>query len=194
MNYLELFAVILGILSVWYARKENILVFPFGIASVAIFVYIFFINKLYANAVINGVYLITNSYGWYNWARPQADNEKLKITKYTKRQNLWLMPAVALVYIGVLLLLRMVNKDDLSYASSSLPWIDSANATIFFFATILMTFKKLENWLFWIVGNIISIPIFLSQELYFTGFQYAVFLVLAVSGYIEWKKKIEKNT
>lgn len=190
MNYLELFAVILGILSVWYARKENILVFPFGIASVAIFVYIFFVNKLYANAAINAVYLITNSYGWYNWSRPQADNEKLKITKNTTRQNSWLMLVVIIVYFAVLLLLRFVNKGDLDY-NSSLPWIDSANATIFFFATILMTFKKLENWLFWIAGNVLSIPIFLSQGLYLTSFQYLVFLVLAVSGYSEWKKKVK---
>ena len=191
MKYLEIIAVIFGILSVWYARKERILVFPFGIISVAIFVYIFFVGKLYANAGINIIYLLTNIYGWYNWLRPQKENKQLQITKTSLKENVWLLIGIAIVYVGILFLLKWSNKSDYEYINSLTPWIDTANSTVFFFATILMTVKKVENWLFWIVGNIISIPFFLAQGLYFTSFQYGVFLVLSILGYLEWKKKAE---
>lgn len=192
MKYLEIIAVIFGILSVWYARKERILVFPFGIISVAIFIYLFFIGKLYANAGINIIYLLTNIYGWYNWLRPQKENKQLQITKTSLKENVWLLIGIAMVYVGILFLLQWSNKSDYEYINSLTPWIDTANSTVFFFATILMTIKKVENWLFWIVGNIISIPFFLAQGLYFTSFQYSVFFVLSILGYLEWKKKAEK--
>lgn len=191
MKYLEIIAVIFGILSVWYARKERILVFPFGIISVAIFIYIFFAGKLYANAGINVVYLLTNVYGWYNWARPQKDNEQLQITKNSAKQNITIGFLAVLIYFGVIFLLRWYNRNDASYLQSYFPWFDTLNTSFFLCATILMTVKKVENWLFWILGNVISIPFFLTQGLYFTSFQYGVFLVLSVLGYLEWKKKAE---
>ena len=92
--------------------------------------------------------------------------------------------------MAVLFLLRWYNRADLEYVNSYVPWIDALNTSVFLCATILMTVKKLENWVFWILGNVISIPITISQGLYFTGIQYAVFLILALSGYVEWRKKV----
>ena len=191
MKHLEIIAVIFGILSVWYARKERILVFPFGIISVAIFIYVFFVGKLYANAGINVVYLLTNVYGWYNWSRPQKDNEQLQITKNSVKQNIGIGILAVLIYFGVIFLLRWYNRNDANYLQSYFPWFDTLNTSFFLCATILMTVKKVENWLFWIFGNVISIPFFLTQGLYFTSFQYGVFLVLSILGYLEWKKKAE---
>ncbi len=188
--YLELIAVIFGILSVWYARSEKILVFPFGIVNVLIFVYIFFVSKLYANAAINLVYFLTNAFGWYNWARQRSGDSKLKISKNSGAANLLLLFGVVLLYVCIYFLLKWVSRADVEYSQSAIATIDAANTAVFFVATLLMAFKKLENWFFWIVGNLISIPIFFSQELYFTSFQYAVFLALAISGYLEWKKKL----
>ncbi|WP_436413954.1 nicotinamide riboside transporter PnuC [Petrimonas sp.] len=190
MNWLELFAALLGIISVWYARKENILVFPFGIANVLIYVYICFIARLYANAGINVVYLISNIYGWYMWSRTDADSQKLQITRNSPKQSVISWAAVVLIYVAVFFLLRFVNRTDTEYIQSYLPYIDSFNTAFFLVATILMALKKLENWQFWIIGNILSIPIYASQGLYFTSGQYTVFLVLAILGYTEWKKKI----
>ncbi len=187
---LELIAVIFGILSVWYARVEKILVFPFGIINVLIFVYIFFVGKLYANAAINLVYFLTNTFGWYNWARDRSGDSKLRITKNSRLANLLLLLGVGLLYVCICFLLKWVNRADVVYLQSSLAAIDAGNTAVFFVATLLMAFKKLENWFFWIAGNLISIPIFITQELYFTAFQYAVFLALAISGYVEWKKKL----
>jgi nicotinamide mononucleotide transporter len=190
MNWIEMFAALLGIISVWYARKENILVFPFGIANVLIYIYICFTARLYANAGINAVYLISNIYGWYMWARTDENNESLQITRNTLKQNVWSWVSVVVVYVAAFFVLREANKTDPDYLHSYLPYIDSFNTSFFLVATILMAVKKAENWVFWIIGDLVSIPIFISQGLYFTGIQYTVFLVLAILGWIEWKKKV----
>lgn len=190
MYCLEITAVIFGIASVWYARKEDIKVFPFGILSVLIFIYIFFVGKMYANAGINAVYFMTNMYGWYNWSRKSDDEHVVKITRNTPRQNLLVILFAVVFYAAVLFLLRWYNRADLEYINSSKSWMDALNSTIFMSATILMTVKKLENWHFWLLGNVISIPIFLVQGYYFVAFQYSVFLILAISGLKEWKKKL----
>jgi nicotinamide mononucleotide transporter len=190
LNWIEPIAALLGILSVWYARKENILVFPFGIASVAIYIYICFVARLYANAGINVVYLASNIYGWYMWSRTGDDNQKLQISRNTPTQNILSWTAVVVIYVVVFFLLRRVNSNDSDYLHSLLPWIDASNTAFFLVATILMAVKKLENWQFWIIGNIVSIPIYASQELYFTAIQYSVFLVLAILGRREWREKV----
>lgn len=191
MNWIEMFAALLGIISVWYARKENILVFPFGIANVLIYIYICFTARLYANAGINAVYLISNIYGWYMWARKDENNGSLQITRNTSKQNVSSWVSVVVVYVAAFFVLREANKTDPDYLHSYLPYIDSFNTSFFLVATILMAVKKAENWVFWIIGDLVSIPIFISQGLYFTGIQYMVFLVLAILGWIEWKKKVE---
>jgi len=190
LNWIEPIAALLGILSVWYARRENILVFPFGIASVAIYIYICFVARLYANAGINAVYLISNIFGWYMWSRTGDDNGTLQISRNSRLQNILSWVAVAMIYLAVFFLLRRVNSDDHVYLQSWLPWIDASNTAFFLVATLLMAVKKLENWQFWIIGNIVSIPIYASQELYFTAIQYTVFLVLAILGRREWKEKV----
>jgi nicotinamide mononucleotide transporter len=193
MNWLELIAVLLGIFSVWYARKEKILVFPFGIANVSIYIYICFVARLYANAGINIVYLISNLFGWYMWSG-KSNNQRLEISRNTLKQNIISWISVVFIYVIVFFILRWVNRADYEYIHSYLPWIDAFNTAFFLVATILMAVKKLENWLFWIIGDIISIPIFASQELYFTSIQYTVFLILAILGWKEWKTKVNSKS
>ena len=192
MNWIEAVAALLGVLSVWYARKENILVFPFGIANVAIYIYICFAARLYANAGINVVYLISNIFGWYMWSRSNDDFSKRQISRNNNLQNILAWISVIGIYIVVFFMLQWVNRDDIAYMQSWLPWIDAFNTSFFLVATLLMAIKKLENWQFWIIGNIISIPIYASQGLYFTSLQYAVFLILAILGYKEWKAKTDQ--
>lgn len=186
---IELVAVVFGVLSVWYAHKENIWVFPFGIINVLIYIYICISSQLYANAGINVVYFLTNVYGWYNWSRTNDDQESLQISRNTLLQNvLWFIGAIVLYGITVWIL-RTVNQDDPAYLNSILPWIDGMNTSFFLCATILMTVKKIENWWFWIAGNVLSIPVYFSQGLYFTSLQYAIFLVIAIMGLREWNKR-----
>ncbi|MDD5346954.1 MAG: nicotinamide riboside transporter PnuC [Proteiniphilum sp.] len=193
MNWIELTAAIFGVISVWYARKEKILVFPFGIINVAIYIYICFEARLYANAGINMVYLASNIFGWYMWSRTGDDNQKLQIRRNSSGQQILTWGSVVVIYAAVFLLLRWVNRDDADYMTSILPWIDAFNTSFFLVATILMAVKRLENWHFWIIGNIVSIPIYASQGLYFTSIQYAIFLVLAIMGLREWNAKVKRN-
>ncbi len=186
MNWLELFAASLGVASVWFARKENRLVFPFGIANVLSYIYICIETNLYANAGINAVYFISNIYGWYNWSRKEKNNTRLRISRNTRRQNLLAWLSVMTLYVVVLSILLNSN----TYKQAYLPYVDALNTSFFLIATVLMAFKKVENWVFWIVGNIVSIPVYASQGLFSTSIQYSVFLILAILGYKEWKRKI----
>jgi len=124
------------------------------------------------------------------WARTGDDNSTLQITWNSPLQNTLSWVAVVVIYLSVFFLLRRVNSGDNAYLQSWLPWIDSFNTSFFLVATLLMAVKKMENWQFWIIGNIVSIPIYASQGLYFTSIQYTVFLVLAILGWKEWKAKI----
>lgn len=193
MNWIELTAAIFGVISVWYARKEKILVFPFGIINVAIYIYICIEARLYANAGINMVYLASNIFGWYMWSRTGDNNQKLQIRRNTPRQQIITWSSVLLIYLAVYFLLRWVNREDAAYLASWLPRIDAFNTSFFLVATVLMAVKRLENWHFWIIGNIVSIPIYASQGLYFTSGQYTVFLVLAIMGLREWNAKAKRN-
>jgi nicotinamide mononucleotide transporter len=127
------------------------------------------------------------------WSRTGEDREKLQISRSSTTQRVVAWLAVVVIYVTVFLLLRWVNRSDIAYRESYLPWIDSFNTSFFLVATILMAVKKLENWQFWIIGNIVSIPIYVSQGLYFTGIQYTIFLVLAILGWREWKAKEKRN-
>lgn len=189
MNIIEIIAVVFGVLSVWYAHKENIWVFPLGIINVLIYIYICISARLYANAGINVVYFLTNVYGWYNWSRTNEDQSVLQISRNTNIQNLlWLLSAIVM-YVIIVWILRTAHQTDTVYLNSILPWIDGMNTSFFLCATVLMTMKKVENWWFWIAGNVLSIPVYFSQGLYFTSLQYAIFLVIAIMGLKEWNKR-----
>lgn len=183
---IEIVAVVFGVLSVWYAHKENIWVFPFGIINVLIYIYICISARLYANAGINVVYFLTNVFGWYNWTRNNDEQGGLQISHNSIKQNiLWLISAVVM-YGVIVWILRISHHADIEYLNSILPWIDGMNTSFFLCATVLMTMKKIENWWFWIAGNVLSIPVYFSQGLYFTSLQYAIFLVIAIMGLREW--------
>ena len=144
----------------------------------AIYIYICF-EDASINAGINMVYLAST--GWYMWSRTVTTTRSCR-SGATAPATDYARSSVLLIYVAVFLLLRWVNRDDAAYLTSWLPRIDAFNTSFFLVATILMAVKRLENWHFWIIGNIVSIPIYASQGLYFTSGQYAVFLVLAIMG------------
>lgn len=186
---IEIVAVVFGVLSVWYAHKENIWVFPFGIINVLIYIYICISARLYANAGINVVYFLTNVFGWYNWTRNNDEQGGLQISRNSLKQNvLWLISAIVM-YGVIVWILHIAHHADIEYLNSILPWIDGMNTSFFLCATVLMTMKKIENWWFWIAGNVLSIPVYFSQGLYFTSLQYAIFLVIAIMGLREWNER-----
>jgi len=181
---LEGIAVFTGLLSVWYAKKENIWVYPTGIISVLIYVYICFHAGIYADMGINAFYFIMSVYGWYKWTRKDQTNHYIPITTNTlKQQVASLFGAVVFFFI-----LFYVLKN---FTDSTVPYLDSITTAIFIIGMWLMALKKIENWIYWIVGDFITIPLFFYKGLVLTSFQYTVFLVLAILGYLEWRQKIK---
>ncbi len=195
-SILELIAVIFGILSVWFAKRENILVYPTGIISVLIYVYILVKPdvQLYADAGINLFYFFMSVYGWIQWTKKDDEKITRKITFASKKE--WILHAGVFIFTipVILVLLYFFKGDDAKYWASGLPYIDSFTTAVFIVAMLFMAFKKVENWIFWILGNIISIPLYIYKGLVFTGFQFVVFLILAIMGYLEWTKKLKQNT
>lgn len=186
--WLEVIAVIFGLLSVWYAKKANILVFPTGIVSVLIYVYICLNAQLYADMGINAFYFIMSVYGWIMWTRKVDNKKERQITFNTKKDNLISVAFFAFSLIVIMFLLKYFKVDDVQYWSTNIPYIDTFTTAIFIVGMWLMAMKKVENWIYWIIGDLISIPMYFYKGLIFTSLQFFVFLIIAVLGYIEWKK------
>ncbi len=187
-TWLEIVAVIFGLLSVWYARKANILVYPTGIISVLIYVYICFHAMLYADMGINFFYFVVSVYGWYNWLRKDAGKKIVHITWNSKREQWTGILMIVLSYAAIFGLIWIFKKDDPAYIRSYVPYVDSFTTSIFLVGMLLMARKKVENWIYWIIGDIVSVPLYFAKGLVFTSFQYFIFLIIAIMGYYEWKK------
>lgn len=181
-TWLEAVAVLFGLLSVWFAKKENILVFPTGIVSVLIYVYICLDVKLYADMGINFFYFIMSVYGWVKWSR-KTDEKKVRPITYASAKE-WIGSIAGLVFFFIVLVYVLRH-----YTDSNVPVWDALTTAIFIVAMWLMALKKIENWLAWILGDLISIPLYASKGLVLTSIQFSVFLILAVAGYLEWRSK-----
>lgn len=182
-SILEIIAVVFGLASVWYAKKENILVYPTGIVNVLIYVYLCFQAGLYADMGINFFYFIMSVYGWFSWTRKGKNSKVLPISRCNLLYHLVNIAALIVFFF----ILRYIL---IHYTNSTVPNIDSLTTAIFIIAMWLMARKKIENWIAWIIGDVISIPLYAYKGLIFTSFQFTVFLVLAILGYIEWRQKI----
>lgn len=181
---LELIAVLFGLLSVWYSKKVNILVFPTGIISVLIYIYITFFAKLYADMFINFVYFVMSVYGWYHWTHPQEGKQERPVSFASRIQNF----SGVLVTIVLFVAMRFIL---MNYTDSNVPTIDALTTAIFMVGMWLMAIKKVENWIYWIVGDVISVPLYFYKGLVFTSFQFFVFLIIAVAGYSAWRKEAQ---
>lgn len=185
-TWLEGVAVLFGLLSVWYARKAHILVYPTGIVSVLIYVYICYFAGLYADMGINAFYFWMSVYGWYFWTRKDSTKKLPPVAAAKSWENL--------ASISIALILFLILRFLLSnYTDSTVPNWDSITTAIFIVGMWMMARKKIENWLWWIAGDLISIPLYFHKDLVLTSFQFTVFLVIAVMGYIEWKKMIRER-
>ena len=210
---LEIIAASLGITSVIFAKKENILVFPTGIISTSIYIYLLSQWSLYGDLIINIYYTIMSIYGWYIWTRI-IDKKKKKytpISRTSKKEKLIATSIFVLASAFVIFIYRYYNviPNNLNFFESvnfayknltsgnlekfriAVPFLDTFTTASAFVAMWLMATKKIENWTFWIATNIVSIPLYFVKGYGFTGVQYLVFLILAIQGYKQWKKIIK---
>lgn len=211
---LEFVAALFGVISVFFAKKENILVFPTGIISTGLYVYLLSQWNLYGDLIINIYYTLMSIYGWYMWSRIiDAEAHHIPISRTNKKDKLIAFGIFIFTSIFVIIVYRYYNvmpntlnfTESVSYAwekltSGSLaefrtatPYLDTFTTGVFFSAMWLMANKKLANWSLWIAGNIVSIPLYFVKGYGFTGIQYFIFLVLAIQGFITWKKNLDKT-
>ena len=210
---LEIIGAVFGIASVFFAKRENIWVYPTGIISTATYVYLLSHWALYGDLIINVYYTLMSIYGWYMWAKVTDDpkghipisrtnfNDKVKAFGIFAFTSVFVI--VVYRYYEVMPRLGLVESVELAWGkltSGSLqdfreatPYVDTFTTGIFFAAMWLMANKKIENWTLWIIGDIVSIPLYLLKGYGFTAIQYAVFLVLAIMAYFSWRKSIEKE-
>jgi nicotinamide mononucleotide transporter len=183
---LEATAVFFGLLSVWFARKANIWVYPTGIISTSIYIYITLYIGLYADTFINTYYTAMSVYGWYVWTRVGSNDKPTPVSRLKKNERIY----AAVFLIGAIGLLFYILK---TYTDSTVPFIDATTTGIAFVAMWLMAKKKVENWSFWIAADLISVPLYLYKGLAISAFQFTVFLVLAIMGLIEWRKILKEE-
>lgn len=185
-TWLEFVAVVFGILSVIYSRAENILVYPTGLINTTLYIYLSVQAGLYAEASVNGYYTIMSVAGWIWWTQKGGDGGRLRISgsSATDWRN-------ALLFFGIfwIVLWWLLSH----FTDSSVPIADAFAAASAYTGMWLMARKKLENWIWWIITNIASIPLYFSKGFVFTSFQYLVFLALAILGYVEWRRKLIQN-
>lgn len=207
---LEFLAAAFGIASVWFAKKEKIWVYPTGIVSTIIYIYLCYKFVLYGDMIINVYYSIMSIYGWYLWTRVR-ENVKLEVSRTNildKLKTILIFMFTAVFTYVVYVQFDVIDKHldvqetiDLVFSSfGSLeeikeitPYLDTFTTGVFFSGMWLMAKKKIENWTFWIFGNIISVPLYFVKGLGFTAIQFTIFLILAIFGYIAWRKTLQNK-
>ena len=184
---LEIIAVFFGFLSVWFSKNNNILVFPTGMINTSIFVYLLLKWSLLGDMIINAYYFIMSIYGWYFWLKG-TNNTVSPISKVSNKD----IRIVVLLFISSSVFVSLVYSFFDKW-ETIVSYIDILTTAIFFAAMWLMAKRKVESWIFWIVGNIISVPLYLHKGLAFTSIQYFIFTVIAIAGYIKWKELYNKQ-
>ncbi|MBZ9631070.1 nicotinamide riboside transporter PnuC [Salegentibacter sp. LM13S] len=185
---LEVIAVIFGFLSVLYSKQNNILVYPTGIISTMIFVYLLWQWELLGDMMINAYYFSMSIYGWYIWTRKVDEEHFTPITNTTKKEN-W---QSLFIFIATLIFVFMVYE----YFDKWNNWtayVDTFTTAIFFVGMWQMANRKIENWIFWIIGDVISVPLYFYKGLTLTALQYFVFTIIAIYGYKAWQKNLRND-
>ncbi|NDK57345.1 nicotinamide riboside transporter PnuC [Pontibacter fetidus] len=186
-TWLEYVAVLAGIVSVWYSRKEDILVYPIGLISTVIYVYLSFKYHLIGEASVNVYYSILSIYGWYLWARRNRQQEHvLHITFSTTKMWAWQLAFFVGLY-AVIYCCLIYLKD--AFYPGVIPWADAFASATAYTGMWLMARKKVESWYWWIATNVSSIPLYFVKGLVFTSVFYFVLLVMAFWGLVEWQRR-----
>ncbi len=186
--FLELFAVIMNITSVVYAKRNNILVYPTGLIGTGIFVYILLNFSLLGDTIINAYFFSMSIYGWYFWSRKKDEIFINQVSNINRNEIKYLL----ILAISSLIFIYFVY-DYFDKWNNWTAYVDNITTAIFFVAMWLMARRKIESWIFWIIGDLITVPLYFYKGLTISSIQYIIFLILAVLGYISWKKILNKN-
>ena len=187
-SILEITGAIFGLLSVWFAKKDNIWVFPTGLVSTFIYAYLLWQWDLLGDSMINVYYFIMSIYGWYHWTRKKGNQVEFPIaTMNNKEKGIAIVLFTGTIFFVVIVYIYF-NKFTTWYS-----YVDTFLTGLFFVGMWLMAKRKIENWIFWIIGDIISIPLYFAKGYTFTSLQFLIFTIVAIYGYLEWKKILNNS-
>jgi nicotinamide mononucleotide transporter len=185
MSLLEILAVLLGIANILLIIKRSVWNFPVAIIMVSLYFVIFRDAKLYSDAELQIFFAVVNLYGWWSWTRNKADSGDIIVRRISVMgYGYWILGVIAAIWAWGAV---MHAETDATY-----PYWDASIAMLSVAGQILMARRFAENWHFWIIVNLISIPLYAMKELYLTAGLYGLFLVLAVAGLIAWRKAEQK--
>ena len=183
-NHIEILGAILGIVYIFFSIRQNILTWPVGLLTSILYVWVFLGSKLYADMGLQIYYVLISIYGWYEWLHGNQNNTKeaLKVSRLNFKLGAVLSLITAIVFVLIWIILK-------NFTDSTVPVADALATSLSLVATWMLARKILEHWLIWIFVDIFSIGLFWYKELYPTVFLFVVYTVLAVVGFIEWKKE-----
>ena len=185
---LEFIAVVFGVISVLFAKKNNILVYPTGLVSTILFVYILYKFQLYGDLIINIYYSIMSFLGWYLWSKTKGGHEEFPISTISRKEFV----ISSLIFLITLTFVALIYYffDKFTHWTA---YVDALTTGLFFVGMWLMAKRKIENWILWIIADAISIPLYLYKGLTFSSFQFILFTIIAILGYKEWKRFLQKT-
>lgn len=186
---LEFIVFVFGILSVLFAKKENIWVYPTGLIATIISVYLLFLAGYLGDMMINGYFSIMSIYGWYKWTKKENDVEELPITRTNNKEKII---GVGLFLITIVVVFGIYKLFDYEIHNDN--YLDILASGIFFTGMWYMANKKIENWTLWIIGDIIVTPLYAYRGLGMLSLQYLIFTILAISAYIEWRRILHSKS
>jgi nicotinamide mononucleotide transporter len=195
MSLLELLAVITGLAAVWFAARANIITWIFALVNAFLFFILYYQVNLYSAMVLQIFFFCNAIYGWYNWRRKRTDGDEPVTMMKHKHRVIW----VAFLFGGAIALGSVMNRihlwlPDLFSEEASFVYTDAMIAVMSIIASLLLAKLKLENWVLWILVNIMSIAMYAMKGVMLVSIQYVIFLFMAVYGIIEWRKRLASKT
>lgn len=190
-SFIEILAALSGIISVWFSRKASIWVYPTGLINTVFYIWISYDAQLIGEAVVNLYYTIMSLYGWYNWLRRNEKHELIVQVSLSNRTG-WMLQ-LSFFTSTYLVLFLSLNYLKEAFFPGAIPWADALASAAAFTGMWLMTRKKLESWIWWIITNMASMPLYYSKGYIFTAVYYFILLILAILGYVEWRKKADAH-
>ena len=195
IDFLEFLGLVFGILAVWYLIKQSLWTWPAGIAYIIISFVIFWRIQLYGDFILHIFFLILNIYGWYYWVygKKSKDHKELEVTRLSLQANLLVLlaTAVGVVVFGIFLQELPGLIDGLEPAA--LPYWDATTSILSVTGMWLTTRKKIENWYYWLIVDVLATGIYIYKGIYFYALLYGIYIILAVMGYLEWRRSMQND-
>ncbi|MCK4663938.1 MAG: nicotinamide mononucleotide transporter [Bacteroidales bacterium] len=186
-NYIEVLGTVTGLIYLVFSIRQNILLWPLGILTSALYILVFFQSKFYADMGLQVYYLFISFYGWYNWlyGNPESNDTSLKVTRASKMLLIKLIPVSIIIFAVISFIL-------VKFTDSPLPYWDAFTTAASIIATWMLAKKIIEHWLIWIVVDAVSMGLYIYKDLYPTTLLFFVYTSMAILGYITWKKELQK--